>query len=226
MPDEEIPPETPMPPPPKRRPFISLTNDGIANEILMYQDYELPPAARVRAGIRLLSTAAGILGKKDGKRQLSSKIMRFVKSYKPPRASVTTVLTTDGIPVRRVNIGGATNVYTDIALTDDPKPFLRMLEEQMHEEYYNTELVRAVSLVMVELAEAGVIPKVVERLAFSFEHLKKREGREEQDMKYEDISEGEDEPTAGDSETVDEIDDSEDEEDDSEDEEPEPDAQV
>lgn len=169
-----------MPQRPARHPFISVNTDAIQNEFLLYQDREnvLPLGARIAAGHRLISTAAREFAKL-GKKKLSVQLLEFIKAYKAPRFSSTVAVTSDEIPVRRFGFAGITESTADIALTDDPKPILDRLIDQMHQTYYHTQLALVVSGVMIELAEAGIIPSEVEQLQLSFEHLKGDEGKDD-----------------------------------------------
>jgi len=144
-------------------PFVSLYTNAIEDEYKEFQDHTLPLVERVRAGHRFLTVAANVL-RGFGDEALARKILAFVRSYVPPRTRYSVHVSSSGIPIRRVTVGGATEYYSDFAITDNPLT-TRLVEEQKHEWYYNRELVPRVTYVLVKLAERGVIRKTPRTLA-------------------------------------------------------------
>ncbi len=156
MPSEETPQQPVAQPslPPQRRPFIALAVDAIENEYLTYQDGTRPIKECIKAGHRLLGTAARLLVKDDVK--LSTKLVAFLKSYSPPIISASLSTTVDELPVRRIDTGGAMRP-SDFPLSDNLESSKQTIMDQWYERYYSTVLVPVVGFVIVKLAEMGYV---------------------------------------------------------------------
>ncbi len=182
---EDNPEDKPIVPPPlpQERPFSSLVADAIEAEFKRFQSHMVPLAERVRAGHRLLSTAANMfkkiaesitddLAEKERLTSLSEKIVNFLKSYVAPRITTQLVLSGDDIPVYRISVSGPLEFSMDV-MPHDLSLGLQAVRDQVHEEYYNSTLAPIVGFTMVMLAKYGVVPESDEYLLpSSFEALK------------------------------------------------------
>jgi len=166
---EEMPMEaqqrSPVPTPPEKR-FISVATDAIQDEYTKFTNPALSLAERVRAGHRFLGTASQELMAFPEERRFAAGVSA---AYVPPRVRISVAVTTDRIAVRRISLGAAsTEAVSDVALQDDPRPFIEMLKDQQHEQYYNGVLSAVVTLALVRLAKHKIIREHPRQLTVSF----------------------------------------------------------
>lgn len=154
---DPLPPQTPPPPPeppkPPEQPFVSARTQ-LERLYSAFKNPALPLVERVRAGHQFIDLGLRYVPKEeeDFRRAMRS----FRKSYTAPRFSTSIVQNADGAPVLRVFIGGSSEAVSDfpIAFLNEG---LRAVQDQLHEDYYNTRLSQAVAAMLEMLTRHSIL---------------------------------------------------------------------
>lgn len=170
--------------PPLER-FISQVYQ-IERLYLAFRNTSLSLAERIAAGHLILAHGVSLLPEEET--EYIKDMRKFIGLYKPPTMKMKVVTTPDDIVVVRLDFGKSHGEVD--ALPQYFHAAQKLVEEQIHAEYYHGALVLAVASMMAKLTKYGIISLKTEEFRPSFDFLNRGvEAYEEEDDEEEDDDE-------------------------------------